>query len=115
MTQLRRSSCSSFADYQRNFGGFFYSPWQPNYVGQAVYQFFLNGGPTCYVVGLPAQEYLSGGEPIPPSLGPVEVVAASVNVSFGADSITFTALQPVGVPGRGSRDLGGNPDAGGVL
>ena len=88
----------SFADYQRNFGGFFYSPWQPDYVGQAVYQFFLNGGPTCYVVGLPAQEYLSGGEPIPPSLGPVEVVAASVNVSFGADSITFTALQPVGVP-----------------
>src|SRR5580692_4525724 len=34
----------SFADYQTNFGGFFYSPWQPDYVGQAVYQFFLNGG-----------------------------------------------------------------------
>ena len=55
----------SFADYQANFGGFFSSPWQPDYVGQAVYQFFLNGGPTCYVVGLQAQQYFtySGSPP----------------------------------------------------
>ena len=33
----------SFADYQANFGGFFSSPWQPDYLGQAVYQFFQNG------------------------------------------------------------------------
>lgn len=88
----------SFADYQRIFGGFFSSPWLPDYVGQAVYQFFLNGGPTCYVVGLPAQEYLSGGEPILTSLGPEEVQAASVDVQFGADPVTFQALQPVGIP-----------------
>jgi hypothetical protein len=36
----------SFADYQANFGGLFYWPWLPDYVGQAVYQFFLNGGQT---------------------------------------------------------------------
>jgi phage tail sheath protein FI len=84
----------SFADYQRNFGGFFSSPWLPDYVGQAVYQFFLNGGPTCYVVGLPAQDYLTGGQP-------VEVEAASVNVPFGADSVTFTARQPVGTGAAG--------------
>ncbi len=84
----------SFADYQRNFGGFFSSPWLPDYVGQAVYQFFLNGGPTCYVVGLPAQDYLTGGQP-------VEVEAASVNVPFGADSVTFTARQLVGTAAAG--------------
>ena len=85
----------SFADYQANFGGFFSSPWQPDYVGQAVYQFFLNGGPTCYVVGLPAREYYaySGSPPELTSSGQV-VGAASVNVG----GITFTALQPVGVP-----------------
>ncbi len=86
----------SFADYQANFGGFFYSPWLPDYVGQAVYQFFLNGGPTCYVVGLPAREYFEEGQPIPPSLGPVEVTPASVTVPGGG--ITFTARQPVGTP-----------------
>jgi uncharacterized protein len=84
----------SFADYQANFGGFFYSPWLPDYVGQAVYQFFLNGGQTCYVVGLPAKEYYEGGQPIPPSLGPVEVRPASLSIG----GITFTAQQPVGLP-----------------
>jgi Bacteriophage tail sheath protein len=84
----------SFADYRANFGGFFYSPWLPDYVGQAVYQFFLNGGQTCYVVGLPAQEYYEGGQPIPPSLGPVEVKPASLSIG----GITFTARQPVGLP-----------------
>ncbi len=86
----------SFADYQRNFGGFFSSPWQPDYVGQAVYQFFLNGGPTCYVVGLPATEYYHEADPVPPSLGPVK--PASVEIQGGGGSITFTARQPVGVP-----------------
>jgi uncharacterized protein len=90
----------SFADYQANFGGFFYSPWLPDYVGQAVYQFFLNGGPTCYVVGLPAKEYFENGNPIPPSLGPVEVTAAAVTIpgGTGGGSIAFTARQPVGTP-----------------
>ena len=43
---------SSFADYQANFGGFFSHPLLPDYVGQAVSQFFLNGGSTAWVVGL---------------------------------------------------------------
>ncbi len=89
----------SFADYQANFGGFFYWPWLPDYVGQAVYQFFLNGGQTCYVVGLPPGEYLDNGQPIPPSLGPVEVTPASVTIPAGTGHITFTAKQPVGTPG----------------
>ena len=82
----------SFADYQANFGGFFSCPWQPDYVGQAVYQFFLNGGPTCYVVAIEAKEYRdSAGK----SQG--DVTAASVAIAATGGSITFTALQPVGV------------------
>ena len=87
----------SFTDYQANFGGFFSSPWQPDYVGHAVYQFFLNGGSACYVVGLQAQQYFtySGS---PPQLTPQDaVVPATVN----AGGIVFTALQPAAAPSVG--------------
>ena len=80
-----------FADYQANFGGFFSSPFQPDYVGQAVYQFFSNDGPQCYVVGLPAVNYYSGGT----SQG--QVAAASVAVPDTTPDIVFTAVQPVGI------------------
>ena len=87
----------SFADYQVGFGGFFSSPWQPDYVGHAVYQFFLNGGQTCYVVGLQAtQYYTSTGSP-PELTAHGSVVPASVT----AGGITFTALQPVGSAAAG--------------
>ena len=88
----------SFADYQRNFGGFFSSPWLPDYVGQAVYQFFLNGGPTCYVVGLPALQYYeySGTPPTEQVEGTVD--PAILTIESGTGSITLTALQPVGIP-----------------
>src|SRR5579863_3682400 len=43
----------SFADYQTYFGGFFsFDPWLPDYVGNAVFQYFQNGGSTAWVVGL---------------------------------------------------------------
>lgn len=89
----------SLADYGRNFGGLFSSPWQPDYVGQAVAQFFANGGSTCYVVGLPAAQYYSAGSPAESGGNPVEVTAASVSVNGAVGgNITFTARQPVGVP-----------------
>jgi phage tail sheath protein FI len=68
----------SFADYQNNFGGFFDSPWVTDYVGRAVYQFFLNGGSTAYVVGLTDKGYTAATATIPSS-----------------PPITFTALEPV--------------------
>lgn len=71
----------SFADYQTNFGGFFDSPWLPDYVGRAVYQFFLNGGSTAYVVGLTDSGY----------------PAATAEIPTDSTSITLTALEPVGV------------------
>jgi hypothetical protein len=49
-------------------------------------------------VGLPAKEYYEGGQPIPPSLGPVEVKPASITIPGNTGSITFTARQPVGIP-----------------
>jgi phage tail sheath protein FI len=75
----------SFADYQTNFGGFFDSPWLPDYVGNAVYQFFLNGGSTCYVVGLTDAGY--------------EAATATIQSS---PPITLTALQPVGAGTTGT-------------
>ena len=106
----------SFADYQANFGGFFASPWQPDYVGQAVFQFFLNGGPTCYVVGLPGRSSTtSDGAAIPAPGSPVARPSrrASMLPRARTEFITFTALQPVGSPGDGAghRD-GRDPDAG---
>jgi uncharacterized protein len=83
----------SFADYQSNFGGFFASPFQPDYVGQAVFQFFQNGGPMCYVVGLPATGYFNASGARQSS-----VTAASVAVPGTAPDIVFTARQPVGIP-----------------
>ncbi len=85
----------SFADYQSNFGGFFSSPWQPDYVGQAVFQFFSNGGPMCYVVGLQAQKYYDFTQS-PPGQG--DVAPASIEVTCVDGDLTFTALQPVGIP-----------------
>jgi phage tail sheath protein FI len=75
----------SFADYQANFGGFFDSPWLPDYVGNAVYQFFLNGGSTCYVVGLTDAGY--------------EAATATI---ASTPPITLTALQPVGTASAGT-------------
>jgi hypothetical protein len=90
---------ASTADYQRNFGGPFTSPWQPDLVGQAVAQFFANGGATCFVVALQAKQYYSGGSPAEEGGSPVDVTAATA-VVHGASggAITFTARQPVGVP-----------------
>ena len=73
----------SFADYQKNFGGFFDSPWLPDYVGQAVYQFFLNGGASAYVVGLTNPSY------------PV----ATASIPTTPDPIVFTATEPIAAPG----------------
>jgi len=87
----------SFADYQAKFGGFFSCPWQPDYVGQAVYQFFQNGGPTCYVVAVPAQNYYDSSGKLLGGIG-----AANVAIAAAGGNITFTALQPVGVASAAS-------------
>jgi phage tail sheath protein FI len=82
----------SFSDYVANFGGFFSNPWLPDLVGQAVFQFFENGGSDAYVVALPALDYL------PAAKTPVMVAPAQLTLLNGGDGFTFTAVQPVGLP-----------------
>jgi len=85
----------SFAEYEAAFGGFFYSPWVPDYLGQAVFQFFLNGGATAYVVALKAEKYVAtkkGKET------EVAVKPATAALGKAGTLITLNALQPVGAP-----------------
>ena len=87
----------SFADYQANFGGFFTSPWLPDYVGQAVFQFFLNGGSNAYVVALQAGNYFDQTKVPPANNTSKAVVAATAVLGTTANGFTFTAVQPVGL------------------
>ena len=89
----------SFADYQANFGGVFSSPWLPDYVGQAVFEFFLNGGSDAFVVALKAGNYFDPTQAPPANNTGDAVVAAEAELASGANGFTFTALQPVGVAG----------------
>lgn len=87
----------SFADYQAYFGGFFTSPWLPDYVGQAVFQFFMNGGSNCYVVALQAGNYFDQTKVPPANDTSKAVVPATGVIGTSANGFTFTALQPVGL------------------
>lgn len=90
----------SFADYQANFGGFFsFGPWPGpstpspmqwplDYVGNAVFQFFQNGGSTAWVVGLTATDFQQAdGQTVP-------LAAATAEIDLGSVTATFTALEP---------------------
>lgn len=89
----------SFADYQAYFGGFFTSPWLPDYVGQAVFQFFMNGGSNCYVVALEAGNYFDQTKVPPANDTGKAVVPATAVLGTSANGFTFTAVQPVGLAG----------------
>jgi phage tail sheath protein FI len=84
----------SFADYESAFGGFFSSPYLPDYVGQAVFQFFENGGSHAHVVSLKAADYFAGDPPASTGTG---VDAPTAALSDGTNGFELTALQPVGV------------------
>ena len=81
----------SFAQYEALFGGFFSCPWLTDHVGQAVYQFFLNGGSDAYVVGIQTKA--------------VEAPTASLQSS--GNGFTFTALQPTGIAASGDTPADG--------
>lgn len=83
----------SFADYQSNFGGFFSSPWLPDYVGQAVFQFFQNGGSDAYVVALKAGHYFDSANSLQDTTTAVTPATATLGTS--PNDLVFTALQPV--------------------
>jgi hypothetical protein len=75
----------SFADYQSLYGGFFSCPGLPDYVGQAVFQFFQNGGSQAYVVGLTNPAFPTASVTLPTT-----------------PAVTLNAKVPVGDPTTGS-------------
>lgn len=58
----------SFADYEREFGGFFAVDWLADDVGRAVFQFFANGGAVAWVVALRPGIHGTTGALRPPTL-----------------------------------------------
>ncbi len=81
----------SFADYVANFGGLFASGLIDASLPRAVYQFFLNGGSTAYVVGLAPGLVTSGGT-VRFGAGGVQFTGAT-----SSGGVTFTALEPTDV------------------
>jgi hypothetical protein len=89
----------SFADYQALYGGFFNSPWLPDYMGQAVFEFFQNGGSDAIIVALQAGNYFDPTKVPPADDTGKAVVPATAVLGTGANNYTLTALQPVGLAG----------------
>ena len=94
----------SFSDYEREFGGLFNVDWLADDVGQAVYQFFLNGGTDAFVVSLnnadtPRFNLLSGTQTSGPTVSGTEAISApSLTITTGpagSPGIVFTGLEPV--------------------
>ena len=107
----------SFSDYQANFGGFFeLNPWLPDNLGNAVFQFFQNGGSDAWVVGLQATEFLDANGAV--------IAAGADNAALSPAAITFdmspaaapnsvtvklTAQQPGGIDTSQDNAASGNP------
>ena len=85
----------SFADYEREFGGFFQSSVIDNNLPYAVSQFFLNGGTDAVVVGLNPSTYYDETTSPPTKKGTVS--PGQVNVPSASPGITFTALEPTDI------------------
>lgn len=108
----------SFGDYQASFGGFFdLNPWLPDYVGNAVSQFFENGGANAWVVGLKTTGFVdANGKPVdgkdgnPATLSPAAITFdMSPAAAPGSVTVTLTATQP------GGTDPNNNNAASGTL
>lgn len=90
----------SFSDYEREFGGFFSSKVfddDPAFssLAHSVYQFFLNGGSDCYVVGLQPKLQKAGSA--------AKVIAAPVADLLldggGANKMVVTGREPTDMDG----------------
>jgi uncharacterized protein len=76
----------SFADYEREFGGYFSSDYLRDDVANAVNEFFLNGGTDAYVVGLQPKFYDLATSPATEH----DFQAATVTIG----NVMFTAREP---------------------
>jgi phage tail sheath protein FI len=81
----------SFADYEREFGGLFSVGWLADDIGQAVFNFFLNGGAVAWIVALKPQiTDLATATTAPLKPPTLHVPGAAANTG-----ILFTGLEPV--------------------
>lgn len=86
----------SFADYEREFGGFYSSNVLDDNVAQAINQFYLNGGSDAWVVGLPAQyqNVTVGSTPPVPSWVTAHAFSSLTPGWAVINSIGFIAREP---------------------
>jgi uncharacterized protein len=113
-----------FGDYQANFGGFFeLNPWLPDYLGNAVFQFFENGGSAAWVVGLKAGSFVdANGDPVdgngnPVGTGGQQATLSPATITFDMSpaaapstvSVTLTAKQPGGLAPNVADPSSGTP------
>jgi phage tail sheath protein FI len=80
----------SFTDYEREFGGLYSVDWLPDDVGQAVNQFFLNGGAVAYVVALRPRLTLTG----PGTSSDIESPDLTLAGAAPNTGILFTGREP---------------------
>ena len=107
----------SFGDYIANFGGFFdLAPWLPDYLGNAVFQFFQNGGSNAWVVGLQATEFLDvSGKPVTAGQGNATLAPAALTFDMSPAAapntvaVTVTAQQPGGIDPGNDNAASGTP------
>lgn len=89
----------SFSDYEREFGGFFSNTLFTKEAGQfgsvahAVYQFFLNGGSDCYVVGLRPRLHKPPAAP-----ANIDNPKAILDLKAAGKTIVFIGLEPTENP-----------------
>lgn len=85
----------SFSDFETYFGGLYASGLIDSALARAVYQFFLNGGSTAYVVGLqPCLAVAGGGTVVRFGLGAGQIQFTQ-DVPTGPGGMRFTAREPV--------------------
>jgi uncharacterized protein len=89
----------SFTDYETYFGGIYTSGLIPSDVARAVNAFFLNGGTTAYVVGLPPSAQSPSGPTLFGSLADDLCFTASITPDGTQPTlgIQFQALEPADV------------------
>ena len=87
----------SFTDYQTYFGGLFTSGLIDSSLPRAVYQFFLNGGSSAYVVGLQPGLFTASGTLLARFGSGNAQFTATVTTDSATQGLLFTALEPADI------------------
>ena len=83
-----------FTDYETHFGGLCTSGLIDPSLGRAVYEFFLNGGSDCWVVGLKPQYYGATGNLLGAPDDATFRFKTSISTAPAGAGIEFLALEP---------------------